>query len=293
MTAFMYAFCTLVWGLNFIAVKIQGEAVPLDVSLTYRLWLTFALFAATAMLTRRRLIVGTRDLAFVTLFGLCNFAISYLLLYHATLRGSAALTTLVFSLKTVLTPIALRVFLRDRLARRILVGGLFGILGILVLLLPSLLVSRMDFDGLALAVAGTIVTAIGDVASARNARRGVDPVSANCLGFLVAAITMTTACVAGGSGFVFSTSPTYVGALLYLTLAASYLAWLFYLSLIGRIGAAGAGQMVAVFPVIGGIASVAMGESEPTAFLVVGCLLSCLGAAHALGLTARLRRRPA
>ncbi len=290
MTTFMYVFCTLVWGLNFIAVKIQGEDVPLDVSLSYRLWLTFGLFIATAILSRRRLRFERSDLAFVALFGLCNFALSYLLLYHATLRGSAALTTLVFSLKTVLTPLALHLFLHDRIDRRVFVGGLFGILGILVLLLPSLMVARMDVEGLALAVAGTIVTAIGDVASARNARRGIDPVSANSLGFLVAAITMTIACLAKGSPFVVSSSPTWVGALLYLTLAASYLAWLFYLSLIGRIGAARAGQMVAVFPVIGGIASVVLGESAPTAWLAAGCVLSCVGAAHALGLTGRLRR---
>lgn len=40
MTNFMYIFCLIVWGLNFIAVKIQGTPVSLELSLTYRLVIT-------------------------------------------------------------------------------------------------------------------------------------------------------------------------------------------------------------------------------------------------------------
>lgn len=41
--------------------------------------------------------------------------------------------------------------------------------------------------------------------------------------------------------------------------------------------------MVALFPAIGGIASVLIGESDPSIFLFAGCLSSCIGAAIALG----------
>ncbi|ACA39944.1 membrane protein [Lysinibacillus sphaericus C3-41] len=41
--------------------------------------------------------------------------------------------------------------------------------------------------------------------------------------------------------------------------------------------------MVALFPVIGGIASVLIGESTVSIYLIVGCLSSCIGAAIALG----------
>ncbi|HWI49148.1 MAG TPA: EamA family transporter, partial [Rummeliibacillus sp.] len=44
MTIFMYIFCLIVWGLNFIAVKIQGTPVSLELSLTYRLVMTAFLF---------------------------------------------------------------------------------------------------------------------------------------------------------------------------------------------------------------------------------------------------------
>lgn len=41
--------------------------------------------------------------------------------------------------------------------------------------------------------------------------------------------------------------------------------------------------MVALFPVIGGIASVLIGESDPSPYLFIGCFSSCIGAAIALG----------
>jgi hypothetical protein len=45
--------------------------------------------------------------------------------------------------------------------------------------------------------------------------------------------------------------------------------------------------MVALFPAIGGIASVLIGESDPSLDLFAGCISSCIGAAIALGLGTR------
>ncbi|MDR5604086.1 EamA family transporter, partial [Staphylococcus coagulans] len=44
MNYLMYFFCMLVWGLNFIAVKIQGNSVSLEVALLYRSIIALLLF---------------------------------------------------------------------------------------------------------------------------------------------------------------------------------------------------------------------------------------------------------
>lgn len=110
MTNFMYIFCLLVWGLNFIAVKIQGTPVSLELSLTYRLGLTAILFFILLCMLRPKGKPKKKDVPFIIVFGICNFALSYLCLYYATILSSAAMVTLIFSLKVILTPIALRVF---------------------------------------------------------------------------------------------------------------------------------------------------------------------------------------
>ncbi|PCD84435.1 EamA family transporter [Lysinibacillus fusiformis] len=285
MTNFMYIFCLIVWGLNFIAVKIQGTAVSLELSLTYRLVITALLFLILAWFMKPQGKPQKQDIPFIIVFGVCNFAFSYLCLYYATMLSSAAMVTLIFSLKVILTPIALRIFLKEPLHRRVLLGGILGVMGVGVLIYPTLhsFSGLADFKGILIAFLGTLLTAIGDASSARNAKRQIDPIYANAIGFAVGSVVMCGIVWMEGQKMTIPTSITYLSALLYLTVIASFLAWLFYLKLVERIGGAKSGYMVALFPVIGGIASVLIGESTVSIYLIVGCLSSCIGAAIALG----------
>ncbi|CAH0211457.1 DMT family transporter [Peribacillus simplex] len=285
MTNFMYIFCLIVWGLNFIAVKIQGTPVSLELSLTYRLVMTAFLFLVLVWFLKPKGRPQRKDIPFIIVFGVCNFALSYLCLYYATILSSAAIVTLIFSLKVILTPIALRVFLKEKLHSRVLLGGILGVFGVCVIIYPTLnnFQGLTDLKGIMIAFLGTILTAIGDASSARNAKLKVDPIYANAIGFTVGSVLMGAIVLFQGQKIILPTTVTYLSALLYLTLIASFMAWLFYLKLVERIGGAKSGYMVALFPAIGGIASVLIGESTPSIYLVVGCLSSCIGAAIALG----------
>ncbi|MBT2606000.1 DMT family transporter [Bacillus sp. ISL-53] len=285
MTNLMYIFCLIVWGLNFIAVKIQGTPVSLELSLTYRLVMTAFLFLVLVWFLKPKGRPQRKDIPFIIVFGVCNFALSYLCLYYATILSSAAIVTLIFSLKVILTPIALRVFLKEKLHSRVLLGGILGVFGVCVIIYPTLnnFQGLTDLKGIMIALLGTILTAIGDASSARNAKLKVDPIYANAIGFTVGSVLMGAIVLFQGQKIVLPTTVTYLSALLYLTLIASFMAWLFYLKLVEKIGGAKSGYMVALFPAIGGIASVLIGESTPSIYLVVGCLSSCIGAAIALG----------
>jgi drug/metabolite transporter (DMT)-like permease len=85
MTYFMYIFCLIVWGLNFIAVKIQGTPVSLELSLTYSLVMTAFLFLVLVWLLKPKGRSRRKDIPFIIVFGVCNFALSYLCLYYATI----------------------------------------------------------------------------------------------------------------------------------------------------------------------------------------------------------------
>ncbi|MFD0771187.1 DMT family transporter [Bacillus sp. CGMCC 1.60114] len=289
MTIFMYIFCLIVWGLNFIAVKIQGTPVSLELSLTYRLVMTAFIFLILVWFLQPRGRPTRKDIPFVIVFGVCNFALSYLCLYYATILSSAAIVTLVFSLKVILTPIALRIFLKEKLHSRVLFGGILGVLGVCILIYPNLnnFQGSNDIKGIMVAILGTLLTAVGDVSSARNASHKVNPIYANAIGFTVGSILMGVIVLFQGQEFIFPTSFSYLSVLLYLTLVASFVAWLFYLKLVEKIGGAQSGYMVALFPVIGGIASVLIGESDPSLYLFAGCFSSCIGAAIALGFGTR------
>ncbi|MGG2026455.1 DMT family transporter [Gottfriedia sp. S16(2024)] len=289
MIKFMYIFCLIVWGLNFIAVKIQGTPVSLELSLTFRLVMTAFLFLVLVLFIRPKGRPTTKDLPFVMAFGICNFALSYLCLYYATILSSAAIVTLVFSLKVILTPIALRIFLKEKLHSRVLIGGILGVVGVCILIYPTMenFQGFHDIKGIIFAFLGTLLTAVGDACSARNANRKVDPIYANAIGFTVGSLLMGAIILFQGKEFIFPTSFTYLSALLYLTLVASFAAWLFYLKLVEKIGGSQSGYMVALFPAIGGVASVLIGESDPSVYLFAGCSFCCIGAAIALGFGTR------
>ena len=90
MNTLMYLACMLIWGLNFIAVKIQGTDNPLEVSLLYRSAIAFVLFFGLYWwkIRPKRQALAPKLLGTVMGFGLCSFALSYLLLYYATLYSS-------------------------------------------------------------------------------------------------------------------------------------------------------------------------------------------------------------
>lgn len=283
MNYLMYLFCMFIWGLNFIAVKIQGDSLPLEVALLYRSLIAFSLFGVMFIFIFKKLKLNNTNWFTIIGFGLCNFTISYLLLYYGTFYSSAAIVTLIFSMKATLTPIFISMVFKRKISNRIYIGGGLGVVSVVVILYPDLNSLTNEFIiGVAFALLGTIITSIGDVLSLYNSESKVHPVLSNTIGMLSAVIFLLIYTSFNGYRYSFPLELNFWFSLLYLSILASFLAWFFYLKLINNIGAAESGYMVAMFPAIGGIASVIMGETHLSINLVVGIILACMGAYLAL-----------
>ncbi|HGN7373180.1 TPA: DMT family transporter [Staphylococcus aureus] len=283
MNYLMYLFCMFIWGLNFIAVKIQGDSLPLEVALLYRSLIAFSLFGVMLIFIFKKLKLNNTNWFTIIGFGLCNFTISYLLLYYGTFYSSAAIVTLIFSMKAILTPIFISMVFKRKISNRIYIGGGLGVVSVVVILYPDLNSLTNEFIiGVAFALLGTIITSIGDVLSLYNSESKVHPVLSNTIGMLSAVIFLLIYTSFNGYRYSFPLELNFWFGLLYLSILASFLAWFFYLKLINNIGEAESGYMVAMFPAIGGIASVIMGETHLSINLVVGIILACMGAYLAL-----------
>ncbi|MCS4485923.1 DMT family transporter [Staphylococcus americanisciuri] len=283
MNHFMYISCMLIWGLNFIAVKIQGTYASLEISLLYRSIIALCLFFILFIIQRKHLASLKGNIGTIVGFGLCNFAISYLLLYYGTILTTSALVTLIFSMKVVTTPLLISVILKQKTSGKIYIGGAFGILSVIITLIPQLHHLSSDFLlGGVLAILGTCITSLGDVFSLYNSDKNIDPVFANTMGMFAAVMLLLIFSIVSGQSFTFPTQPTYWLGLGYLAVLASFVAWLFYLKLVKNIGASKSSYMVAGFPAIGGIASVIIGESQLTIYLIFGIIFAVLGAYIAL-----------
>ncbi|WP_324174478.1 DMT family transporter [Staphylococcus pseudintermedius] len=283
MNYLMYLFCMFIWGLNFIAVKIQGNSVSLEVALLYRSIIALLLFLALLSLIYKKIDLKNINFLTVVSFGLCNFTISYLLLYYGTFYSSAAIVTLIFSMKAIITPVFISVVFRTQVSKRIYFGGILGLLSVFKIIYPDLHKLPSSFYiGVLFALLGTVVTSIGDVLSAYNSQKKTNPVIANVIGMSGAVIFLIVYTYINGDSYSIPTEINFWFGLIYLAVFASFLAWLFYLKLISNIGASESGYMVAMFPAIGGAASVFMGESQLNMNLLIGIVLACIGAYLAL-----------
>ncbi|EGQ3204372.1 DMT family transporter [Staphylococcus pseudintermedius] len=283
MNYLIYLFCMFIWGLNFIAVKIQGNSVSLEVALLYRSIIALLLFLALLSLIYKKIDLKNINFLTVVSFGLCNFTISYLLLYYGTFYSSAAIVTLIFSMKAIITPVFISVVFRTQVSKRIYFGGILGLLSVFIIIYPDLHKLPSSFYiGVLFALLGTVVTSIGDVLSAYNSQKKTNPVIANVIGMSGAVIFLIVYTYINGDSYSIPTEINFWFGLIYLAVFASFLAWLFYLKLISNIGASESGYMVAMFPAIGGAASVFMGESQLNMNLLIGIVLACIGAYLAL-----------
>jgi drug/metabolite transporter (DMT)-like permease len=284
-TIFLYVFCLVVWGLNAVVIRLQGsELVPAEWALAYRLVAAGLVFVGLCVFVKPKFNWKKSDRWSVLLFGFLNFFSSYLLFYFAADFINAALITLIFSMKVIITPLFLAVFLRQKVQKNTLIGGVFGVAGVAVLAYPlfSAGESHKLWLGCAFALGATVLTALGDVCSARNAQKGIHPLAANAVGMSFAAVLILGyATFAQGAPSV-SSEPNWLLALAYLTFFSTVLAWLAYLQLITRIGAAKSAYMVALFPMVAGAASVWIGDSPLNFYLLLGCTLSACGAFIAL-----------
>lgn len=189
MNAVMYIFCMLIWGLNFIAVKIQGESISLEVALLYLSIIALVLFSVLLWGLRQRVALNNVNWLTVVGFGLCNFTVSYLLLYYGTFYSTAAIVTLIFLMESILTPVLISIVFKKSIAPKIYIGGLLGILSVMVILSPDLNHLSSEFImGIVMAIFGTTITFVGDVLSLFNSNRGMHPVLANAFGMVGAVL---------------------------------------------------------------------------------------------------------
>ncbi|MEK4562882.1 DMT family transporter [Staphylococcus sp. FSL K6-3157] len=182
-----------------------------------------------------------------------------------------------------MTPIFISLVFKSKIANRIYLGGVIDLISVVVILFPDLNQLTSEFIiGIIMALIGTIITSIGDVLSLYNSNNNTNPVLANTIGMLSAVLFLVIYTGFKSYSYTLPQEPNFWFGLLYLAIFASFLAWLFYLKLISNIGASESGYMVAMFPVIGGGASVLMGETQINLNLIVGIVLACFGAYLAL-----------
>lgn len=248
-----YLITVLIWGSTWIGIKLQLGIVDPMVSVTYRFALATLILLIWCALRGLRMRFDAREHAFMFLQGVLLFGFNYLLFYIAELYVASGLAAVIFSTIVLMNIVNGALFLKTPIHGRVVIGGLIGMAGILLVFrteISSFSLESKGLTGFILCLAATLLASLGNIASARNQKRGLPIIQTNTFGMAYGALVMLLASVVTGRTFDFVLSYQYVGSLLYLAFFGSVIAFGCYLTLIGNIGADRAAYATLLFPIV-------------------------------------------
>ena len=249
----LYVATVLIWGSTWYAIKMQLGTVDPDLSVAYRFIAASTVLIGFCLATGRSLRFAPRHHIFIAAQGLFLFCLNYWLFYYATFELTTGVVAVVFSLIMLMNILNGAVLFGTRVEPRVLGAAGLGVVGLVLVFwddMAALDLTSGPMVGLGLSIVATYFASLGNMASLRNTRAGLPVLPVNALGMAYGAVFMTVLALLRGAPLSFDFSPGYVGSLLYLAIFGSVLAFGFYLTLLGRIGADRAAYAAVVFPIV-------------------------------------------
>lgn len=282
----IYAIVVLIWGTTWYTIKFQLGVVAPEISLVYRFAIAAICVFIYARATGSPMRLSARDHGFVALQGLTLFCLNYWLTYLSTQFLTSGLVAVIFTAIILLNLINARLFFGVAVEMRVLLAAVAGAFGVALLFLPELRAAMGDrtvIHGALLALGGTYLASLGNMAAMRNTQSGMSVVTANAYGMAYGTVGLAIIALLRGAPLDFDPSWPYVASLLYLSLAGTSLGFGLYLVLIKRIGPARAAFSSVLFPVIALLVSTLFEGYRWSVPAVIGLVVLVAGNALALG----------
>ncbi len=288
----LYLTTVLIWGSTWFAIEFQLGEVAIEVSLLYRFAIAAALMWLFCWWRKLDMRFSLRQHGFILLLATLNFALNFLFIYQAQHYLTSAMTAIAFTTMLLMNIINTRLFFGKPVAKRIYVGALMGIAGIVVLFWPDL--ARLDLAntsllGLLLILSGALSASFGNMVSVRNSREQMPIMQVNAWGMLYGSLVLLLAALVKGHSFTFSTEPAYLISLVYLAVFGSVIAFASYFALLKKIGPEKASYTIVLFPLVAVVLSTIFEGFAWTQHTFAGFALVLLGNAIVLTPFERLK----
>jgi drug/metabolite transporter (DMT)-like permease len=275
----LFAAAVAIWGTTWIAITFQlGRASP-ESSVAMRFAIASAVLFAYCRVRGLRLRFPAAVHGQLALLGLFMFCLSYLAVYRAETFLVSGLVAVGYSASPLLNLVISRVAFGTPATRGVVVGGLLGVAGIALVFSPALArvqASPGVLAGALLTVGAVLASGVGNVFATRLDRLGVNVAQKMAWGMAYGSAGSALFALASGEGLSFSAAPSYLISLLYLAVFGSILAFAAYLTLLERVGAARAGYVGVMVPVVAlAISGVVEGFAwGPTTFLGIAVVVA-------------------
>jgi drug/metabolite transporter (DMT)-like permease len=276
----LFAACVAIWSTTWIAITFQLGKVDPEASVFYRFLLASLLVFAYCLARRLPLRYKLREHAWIALFGVFTFGASYIFVYHAEQHVVSGLVAVAYSASPLLGMLGMRLFFGAPMTRAVAAASLLGIAGIVLVFLPELARVReggSPLAGIFYAAVGVLASSLGSLVAHRNQQARLPLWQSMAWGMLYGASFSLAVILATGKTLSFEATPAYVLSLLYLVALGSILAFAGFLTLLERIGAARAGYVGVMVPIVALVVSAAFEDFRWEALTVAGIAVSLLG----------------
>ena len=234
-----FALVYLLWGSTYLGIRIVVEHVPSVVMSAVRFTSAGALMLVCCALCGKRVRVTRQEFVRLTVIGILLLAIGNVLLGISETYISSGLAALLLAITPLWFLLLERITLRsERITARAMTGILLGLLGVIVLLWPSLRVGlrlgQRELLGAGLVLINSITWASGSIVSKRW-RMDIDPYIASAWEMLMAGIVDVLIALPFGKFGEAHWNRSSVAAIGYLVIFGSLLGFTAYIWLLHNV----------------------------------------------------------
>jgi drug/metabolite transporter (DMT)-like permease len=276
----LFAGCVAIWGSTWLAITFQLGRVAAEASVGWRFLLASFLLFAFCLARRLPLRYSAREHAWIALQGMLMFSVSYIYVYYAEENVVSGLVAVGYSASPLLAMLGMRLFFRTPMTGAVIAGSILGIAGITLVFWPEFAHLRGDRRtalGAVYTAVAVLVATLGTIAAHRNHEARLPLWQGMAWGMLYGGLFSIAVALATGKALTFELSAPYVLSLLYLALLGSIVAFAGYLTLMKRIGAARAGYIGVMVPIVALVVSAAFEGFHWQALTVAGIAVSVAG----------------
>ena len=269
------------WSPTWYVIKFQLGYVDPLVSVFYRFLIASIIIFIYLIFKKKNLKFSLNYHIWFLFFGICLYSLNYVFFYLSNTYLISAFPAIVFSTVVIMNILGEGFYFKKKPSLKTLLGAIIGMIGIMIIFNDEVFnfsLTNGTHVGLFLALLGTFCASTGNMVHQRNLNNSFPLLPTIAFAMLYGSLITFIITQIRGTELLFEFTFSYIASLAYLSIVGSIFAFIFYLSLLERVGAGRAGYVGVVMPVLALLISTVFEGLEWQLDLVIGLPILIVGA---------------
>ena len=269
------------WSPTWYVIKFQLGYVDPLVSVFYRFLIASIIIFIYLIFKKKNLKFSLNYHIWFLFFGICLYSLNYVFFYLSNTYLISAFPAIVFSTVVIMNILGEGFYFKKKPSLKTLLGATIGMIGIMIIFNDEVFnfsLTNGTHVGLFLALLGTFCASTGNMVHQRNLNNNFPLLPTIAFAMLYGSLITFIITQIRGTELLFEFTFSYIASLAYLSIVGSIFAFIFYLSLLERVGAGRAGYVGVVMPVLALLISTVFEGLEWQLDLIIGLPILIVGA---------------